>query len=395
MNLKRADRMTLARPSFIRESLKLATDPLLICFAGGNPDPDYFPWQEIKTAADMAITEDWRCTLQYSVTEGNAELRRGLQKLMADIGVDAPYEQLIITSGSQQGLDLIAKSFLNKGDKVIVESPTYMGAINAIKYYEPVFLEVETDDNGMCMDALEKTLQENPDVKFIYTIPDFQNPTGKVLSADRRKQMVRLAEKFDTIIVEDNPYYFLRYDGEAVPPIKHYDTCDRVVYLGSTSKILCPSLRIGWIIASPEIVNGAVYLKQACDLQTSELTQCIAGKYLSHFDIKAHIAQMNVLYKRKKDLMLRLIRETFPKSVKYTTPEGGLFLWLTFPEGVDALSLFNKMKDEIKVIFVPGDTFYPYGGHQNTARMSFATVSEEEIDAGIRRMGKMLCEILT
>lgn len=393
-DVRYAGRMKLATPSFIRESLKLASDPSLICFAGGNPDPAYFPWEELSAAADLAIRSDWRTALQYSVTEGNIELREQLQKMMEGIGIVTPVDQLVITSGSQQGLDLVAKAFLDKGDKVIVESPTYMGAVNAIKYYEPQFIEVETDDDGMRMDCLEQALRENPDAKFIYTIPDFQNPTGQVLAEDRRSRMIELAEQYNVMIVEDNPYYYLRYDGQAVPPVKHFDTSDRVIYLGSTSKILCPALRIGWIIAGRQVVNNLVYLKQACDLQTSELTQRIAGKYMVHNDIMAHIAHMNQLYKKKKDLMLSKIRETFPPEIRYTVPQGGLFLWLTFPEGMDALELFNRMKDSIQVIFVPGDTFYPYGGHPNTARLSFATVSEQQISDGIERMGKMLTELL-
>ena len=244
MQVKKAKRMRLARPSFIRESLKLAADPSLICFAGGNPDPAYFPWRELSSAASSVISTEWRTALQYSVTEGNTALRRELQKLMSGIGIETPAEQLIITSGSQQGLDLVSKMFLDPGDKVVVESPTYMGAVNAIKYYEPQFIEVETDQSGMRMDALEAALKENKDVKFIYTIPDFQNPTGLVLAENRRKRMVELAEAYDVMIVEDNPYYFLRYDGEVIPPVKHFDRFGRVIYLGSTSKILCPSLRI-------------------------------------------------------------------------------------------------------------------------------------------------------
>lgn len=389
-----AQRMELAQPSFIRESLKLASDPTLICFAGGNPDPAYFPWEELAQAAQRAITGDWRTALQYSVTEGNLALRESLRGMMQAIGIDTPVEQLVITSGSQQGLDLVAKAFLDKGDKVIVESPTYMGAVNAIKYYQPQFLEVETDQDGMRMDALERVLQENPDAKFIYTIPDFQNPTGQVLARERRSRMIALAEQYDVMIVEDNPYYYLRYDGEAVPPVKHFDDKDRVIYLGSTSKILCPALRIGWIIAPRNVVNSLVYLKQACDLQTSELTQRIAGEYLAHNDIMAHIARMNGLYKKKKDRMLQAIRDTFPPEIQYTVPQGGLFLWLTFPEEVDALALFHQMKESIRVIFVPGDTFYPYGGHPNTARLSFATVSEEQIGEGMERMGGMLTQLL-
>lgn len=388
-----AQRMELAQPSFIRESLKLASDPTLICFAGGNPDPAYFPWEELAQAAQRAITGDWRTALQYSVTEGNLALRESLRGMMKAIGIDTPVEQLVITSGSQQGLDLVAKAFLDKGDKVIVESPTYMGAVNAIKYYQPQFLEVETDQDGMRMDALERVLQENPDAKFIYTIPDFQNPTGQVLARERRSRMIALAEQYDVMIVEDNPYYYLRYDGEAIPPVKHFDDKDRVIYLGSTSKILCPALRIGWIIAPRHVVNSLVYLKQACDLQTSELTQRIAGEYLACNDIMAHIARMNGLYKKKKDRMLQAIRDTFPPEIQYTVPQGGLFLWLTFPEEVDALALFHQMKESIRVIFVPGDTFYPYGGHPNTARLSFATVSEEQIGEGMERMGGMLTQL--
>ena len=389
-----AQRMELAQPSFIRESLKLASDPTLICFAGGNPDPAYFPWEELAQAAQRAITGDWHTALQYSVTEGNLALRENLRGMMKAIGIDTPVEQLVITSGSQQGLDLVAKAFLDKGDKVIVESPTYMGAVNAIKYYQPRFLEVETDQDGMRMDALERVLQENPDAKFIYTIPDFQNPTGQVLARERRSRMIALAEQYDVMIVEDNPYYYLRYDGEAIPPVKHFDDKDRVIYLGSTSKILCPALRIGWIIAPRHVVNSLVYLKQACDLQTSELTQRIAGEYLACNDIMAHIARMNGLYKKKKDRMLQAIRDTFPPEIQYTVPQGGLFLWLTFPEEVDALALFHQMKESIRVIFVPGDTFYPYGGHPNTARLSFATVSEEQIGEGMERMGGMLTQLL-
>ena len=394
MQLNKADRMKLAKPSFIRESLKLAADSSLICFAGGNPDPAYFPWKEISAAADIAIQDSWRVVLQYSVTEGNVKLRSQLQRMMHDIGIETPISQLIITNGSQQGLDLISKVFINKGDKVIVESPTYMGAINAMKYYEPEFIEVETDENGMRMDSLSKALEVNSNVKFIYTIPDFQNPTGNVLAEDRRIKMIELAEKHNVMIVEDNPYFYLRYDGRPIPPIKHYDTSNRVIYLGSSSKILCPALRIGWVIADMDVINSVVYLKQASDLQNSELTQSIAANYLLSNDIMAHIETMNLLYKKKKDLMLQKIRETFPPEIKYTTPQGGLFLWLTFPDGIDALDLFNQMKDTIKVIFVPGNPFYPYGGHPNTARISFATVSEEEIETGITRMGAMLTDLL-
>lgn len=394
MELKKARRMDLAQPSFIRESLKLAADPSIICFAGGNPDPNFFPWQELEESARKAITNDWRTALQYSITEGNLELRHELQKMMEQIGIYTTLDQLIITSGSQQGLDIAAKIFLDKGDQVIVESPTYMGAVNAFKYYEPRFVEVETDENGMRMDALETALQASDAVKFIYTIPDFQNPTGSVLSEDRRRKMVELAETYNVMIVEDNPYYFLRFNGKPIPPVKHFDRHGRVIYLGSVSKILCPSLRIGWITASEEVIDSVIYLKQAADLQTSELSQRIAANYLTNFDLDVHIKEMNRLYQTKKDLMIKKIEALFPKSIQYTHPQGGLFIWLTFPEGCDTLELFHRIKQEQRVIFVPGSTFYPNGGHTNTARMSFASVGLEEIETGMERLAGALHTLL-
>lgn len=394
MSLKRASRMELAKPSFIRESLKLCSDPNITSFAGGNPDPSYFPWQEIEKAAELAIANDWQRALQYSITEGNVELRQLLRGRMAEIGVETPLEELIITSGSQQGLDLAAKIFLDPGDKVIVESPTYMGAVNAFKYYQPQFLEVEMDEGGMRLDSLEQVLQANPEAKFIYTIPDFQNPTGLVLAAERRPLLVELAEKYDVMIVEDNPYFYLRFSGQQIPPVKAFDKYGRVIYLGSVSKILCPALRVGWIVASDEVVQSAVYLKQAADLHTNEIAQRIVARYLENFDLDAHIAEMCRAYKEKKDLMVKGIEQLFPKSIAYTVPEGGLFLWLTFPEGCDTQAIFEQAYRQEKVIFVPGDTFYPYGGHANTARMSFATVTPEQIESGMERLARLLNTIV-
>lgn len=394
MELRKAKRMELAKPSFIRESLKLTADPSIISFAGGNPDPNYFPWKEIESSAKIAISNDWRRALQYSITEGNIDLRCELQELMSNIGVETCTDQLVITSGSQQGLDIVAKIFLDKGDQVIIESPTYMGALNAFKYYEPDFLEVETDNNGMRMDALEEVLMANTSTKLIYTIPDFQNPTGNVLSEERRQKMIELAQKYDIMIVEDNPYYFLRHEGQFIPPIKHFDKYGRVIFLGSVSKILCPSLRVGWIVANKDVISSVVYLKQAADLHTSELSQRITANYMKNYNLSAHISEMNRLYKEKKDLMLHKIKECFPSSIKYTTPEGGFFIWLTFPKRYDTMEIFNKVKQEQRVIFVPGDTFYPYGGHANTARFSFATVTLEEIDRGMGCLASALNKII-
>lgn len=394
MNYNFASRMELAQPSFIRESLKLAADPNIISLAGGNPDADYFPAAEIAAAAAAALAGDWKNALQYSITEGNLNLRRHLQKRMAAIGIESELNQLIITSGSQQGLDLSAKAFIDPGDVIVVESPTYMGAVNAFKYYQPRFADAAMDEHGMDMDSLEQVLQKNRRVKFIYTIPDFQNPTGLVLAEERRRRLVELAEQYETLIIEDNPYYFMRFEGAPIPPIKHFDTCGRVVYLGSISKVLCPALRVGWVIAARELTDKYVYLKQAADLHTNELSQRIIAQYLDSFDLDAHIAAMNAAYKQKKDLMVKLIRELFPKNIQYTCPDGGLFLWLTLPEGCDALQIFNYAYEKERVIFVPGDTFYPYGGHANTARLSFATVAPEKIEEGMRRLARVFASIV-
>lgn len=394
MKLRRAARMELARPSFIRESLKLAADPSLISFAGGNPDANYFPWREIDQAASLALGEDWQHALQYSITEGNPELRGLLQGRMRAIGVDTDIRQLVITSGSQQGLDMVGKIFLDPGDKVLVEAPTYMGAVNAFKYYQPQFVEVAMDADGMRMDALEQALSANPGAKFIYTIPDFQNPTGLVLAAERRQQMVELAERYDVMIVEDNPYYYMRFSGEPIPPIKHYDRYGRVIYLGSISKLLSPALRVGWVVAEPEVVESIVYLKQAADLHTNELSQRIVAKYLLNHDLDAHVAEMNRAYAEKKDLMLAKLDALFPPEIKYTRPEGGLFIWLTLPEGYDTLAIFQRCLEQAKVIFVPGDTFYPYGGHANTARLSFASITPEQVEAGMTRLAAVFRDVL-
>lgn len=394
MELRRASRMALATPSFIRESLKLAADPSIISFAGGNPDPDYFPWQELEQATAAALADDWKSALQYSVTEGNLPLRRLLQARMAAIGVTTPLEQLVITSGSQQGLDMVAKIFLDPGDKVLVESPTYMGAINAFKYYQPRFVEVAMDSQGMRIDALAAALAANPDAKFIYTIPDFQNPTGLTLAEERRPQLVELAERYDVMILEDNPYFHLRFSGRRIPPLKHYDKYNRVIYLGSVSKVLCPALRVGWAVAGDAVIQSMVYLKQAADLHTNELAQRSVAQYLGRFDLDAHIATINRAYQAKKDLMLELIRKRFPPEIACTEPEGGLFLWLTFPEGCDTQAIFHRALAEQRVIFVPGDTFYPYGGHANTARISYATVSLQKIEEGMERLARLLHDVV-
>lgn len=394
MNIRYASRMEEAKPSIIRELLKLSADPSIISFAGGNPDATFFPAEGIKKATIEVLDRDPEDSLQYSVTEGNVDLRNEILKMMEKKSIKADIDNIAITSGSQQGLDLTGKLFIDEGDTVIVESPSYMGAINAFKFYRPKFIEANMDDDGMDMDDLEQKLRDHPNTKFIYTIPDFQNPTGRTMSRERREKIVELAEKYNTIIIEDSPYYDLRFEGDKIPPIKHFDKNGRVVYLGSVSKILCPALRVGWIIADPKIIKSYVVLKQAADLHTNELGQRQIASYLKNNDFSGHIREINGSYKDKLEIMLDIMDKEFPEEIDYTVPKGGLFVWVTMPEGTDSQELFKIALEDYKVAVVPGDTFYPYGGHPNTFRLSFATVSAEKIEKGMHQLAKAMNEYL-
>lgn len=385
-----AERMGQAVPSFIRESLKLSADPSIISFAGGNPDAGYFPVEPVADSCRRVLEEDGEAVLQYAVTEGYPGLRRRILARMEAMGIHGDLENVAITSGSQQGLDLTGKVFLDQGDEVIVESPSYMGAINAFRFYQPQFVEVDMDEDGMQMDALEARLKECRRAKFIYTIPDFQNPTGRTMSAARRKRLVELAEQYNVMVVEDSPYYDLRFEGKKVPPVKSFDTGGRVIYLGSFSKVLCPALRVGWVFGEKDAVSQYVVLKQAADLHSNQLAQRIVADYIDNEDLDLHIAKINQAYKEKRDCMLHKIDSAFPKGITRTSPEGGLFIWLTLPEELDAHAIFQRALKEEKVCFVPGDTFYPYGGHKNTLRLSFATVSLEQIEEGMDRLARAL-----
>lgn len=389
MSVKRANRMIGAKPSFTREALKYAEEPGVIAFADGSPNENLFPVSELTTAFNKVLKDEWRHAFQYTPTEGFVPLKEQIQKRMAKYGVNADLDEILPITGSQQGLDLSAKIYIDPGDVILVESPTYLGALSAFRYYQPNVVEVDMDEEGMRMDALEARLQEYSNARFIYTIPDFQNPSGRVLSDERRRRMVELAEKYDVMIVEDNPYYELRFDGERLPPIKHYDTNGRVIFLGSMSKTLVPGLRVGWIVASKKIISDYVLLKQSADLSTTEIAQMSIAHYMSDEDFDAHVATLNKTYKRKRDIMLKAFQDYFPSEIKATYPHGGLFLWLTLPEHCDCMKLFYDALKE-KVIYVPGETCYPRGGHKNTLRLCYTTASDEDIEEGMKRLARAL-----
>jgi len=392
VKFKLAERMEHLKTSEIRELLKLTEQPDLISFAGGLPAPELFPIEEIKLISLKVLSNEGTNALQYGPTEGYTPLRKLIaEQRMKAVGVNTTFENILITSGSQQGLDFTGKIFLNKDDVVICESPSYLGAINAFKAYMPKFVEIPMDDNGMIIDELEKALKKFPNAKFIYTIPDFQNPTGKTLSYERRIKMLELAEKYNIPIIEDSPYSELRFEGETIPSIKSLDKKGLVIYLGTFSKTFCPGLRLGWICAEPEILSKYIIVKQSADLQTSSISQREAAAFMQTYNLNEHIDKIRAIYKRRRDLMIEMIKQEFPNNVKYTLPQGGLFIWVTLPENVDATELL-KIAIENKVAFVPGNSFFPNGGHTNHFRLNFSNMTENKIIEGIKRLGKILKE---
>ena len=393
MTLNYANRISNIKASEIRELLKLTQRPDIISFAGGLPAPELFPIEELKKISKKVLEENGTAALQYGPTEGYEPLREKITERMAKVHVNVTSDDVLITSGSQQGLDFSAKVFINPGDIIICESPTYVGAINAFKAYEPNFIEVETDDEGMIMKDLEEVLRNNDNVKFIYVIPDFQNPSGKTWSIERRKKLVELANKYNIAIVEDNPYGELRFEGEIYPAIKHYDTEGRVIFLGTFSKIFCPGLRLGWVVADKEVLNKYILVKQGADLQSSTISQMEVAKFLEEYDIEKHIEKIKVVYKKRRDIMMKTIEKEFPKEVKYTYPEGGLFTWVVLPAHINGRELAVKILEK-NVAFVPGGSFFPNGGNENTFRMNYSNMDEERIGEGIKRLGIAIKEMM-
>lgn len=394
MPLRFSKRMDNMKASEIREMLKLTQRPEVISFAGGLPAPELFPVEEMKKTLAKVMDEYGRVALQYGPTEGFEPLRVKILERMAKVKVDnLTTDNILITSGSQQGLDFMAKAFINPGDVVLCESPTYLGAINAFKAYEPRFVEVETDDDGMIMEDLERALKENENVKFIYVIPDFQNPSGRTMSIERRKGLIELANKYNVAVVEDNPYGELRFEGEILPAIKHFDTEGRVIFLGTFSKVFSPGVRLGWIAADKEVLHKFVLIKQGADLQSSTLDQIAVYKFLEDYDIEAHIDRIKEVYKRRKELMLNKMKEEFPEGIKVTNPDGGLFTWVVLPEHINARELAMKALEK-NVAFVPGGSFFPNGGHENTFRVNYSNMQDDRIVEGVKRLGEVLREAL-
>lgn len=381
------------KASEIRELLKLTTMPEVISFAGGLPAPELFPLEELKKVDVEILRKEGQLAVQYGTTEGYLPLREKIAARMKKaFQVDCTPEEIVITSGSQQGLSLLAQIFLNKDDVILVESPTYLGAINAFKLCDPKFVEVPTDEKGIIPEELEKILAEYGDrVRLMYVIPEFQNPTGITWPMERRKAFMDIVNKYDFPVIEDDPYGELRYDGDVVPSLKSMDTKGNIIFLGSFSKIFMPGLRVAWMVADPVIIDKVVKLKQAVDLQSSSFAQRQASYFIDMFDLDAHVEKIKALYGKRRTLMYDSMKEYFPEGVTFTYPEGGLFTWVTLPENMDAKEIMPKVLEK-NVAYVPGGPFYPNGGNANHFRLNYSNMPEDRIVEGIKRLGAVLKE---
>jgi len=382
------------RASDIREILKVTQQPEVISFAGGLPASELLPAAEMAELARDLLLDDGTRALQYAPTEGLEILR----KLVADRlrrlwSLGCSTEEVLIVSGSQQALDLTGKVFLDEGDVVLCESPTYLGAIGAFRAYRPTFVEVPTDDDGMVPAELEARLNSLDRVKLIYVVPDFQNPSGRRWSIERRRKLAELAGRFDVPVIEDAPYAELCFEGEPMPPVGALGDACTVVYLGTASKILSPGIRLGWVVADSDLIRRYVLVKQGVDLHTSSLVQLLAARFMLEYDLEAHIARIRDVYRSRRDAMLVALEKHFPKDVSFTRPAGGLFLWVELPQGLDSRMLLDHALEE-RVAFVPGESFFPCGGHENTLRLNFSAMPEDRITEGIRRLGKVLALVM-
>ncbi len=388
--LRFSSRMRDMRASDIREILKITQQPDIISFAGGLPASELLPAAEMAQVARDVLTEDGVRALQYAPTEG-LDLLRGVisDRLQRLWGLERSMDELLIVSGSQQALDLTGKVFLDKGDVVLCESPTYLGAISAFRAYRPRFVEVPTDDDGMVPSELENRLASIGRVKLIYIVPDFQNPSGRRWSIERRRDLAGLAGRFNVPVIEDAPYAELCFEGQPIPPVATLDDACTVVYMGTCSKILSPGMRLGWVVADRELLRRYVLVKQGADLHTSSLVQLLAARFMLDHDLEAHIARIREVYRARRNAMIAALEEHFPVDVSFTRPAGGLFLWAELPQGLDARRLLERALEE-HVAFVPGESFYPNGGHLNTLRLNFSAMPEERITEGIRRLGLVL-----
>ncbi len=387
-----ARRTNQMRSSAIRELLKITQLPDVISFAGGLPAPELFPVREIEEACSYLLQHNAKTALQYSTTEGHLPLRTWLADAMARYSIDHSPDNVLITTGSQQALDLIGKVFIDPEAAVITARPTYLGAIQSWRAYEAEFMTVPLDDHGMQVSRLEPILNER-EVRFVYVLPNFHNPAGTTLPEERRRHLVELARKYDFLIVEDDPYGALRYEGEDIIPITALAP-ERTIYLGTFSKTLAPGLRIGWVVAPEEIRQRLVQAKQGADLHTSTFDQMIANDIAQRGILKAHVRKLRAAYGERMHTMLDALAEFWPQECSWTHPQGGLFLWARVPEPINTVTMLQTALER-KVAYVPGVNFYPHedGGH-HAMRLNFSNATPDMIVEGIRRLGDTIKECL-
>jgi 2-aminoadipate transaminase len=394
-----AERTSLLKASDIRRLLKWVAEGGIISFGGGMPSPSTFPRQQIIDIITEGISEHGDKLLQYGTTQGLKELRSELRNFMEWRGINvSSIDNILILSGSQQGLDMFGKVFIDEGDVVLMELPTYLAAINTFKHYDPKFVGLRMDDNGIIMDSLEVILKElkskSKKVKFLYTVPTCQNPAGVTLSMERRKHLLELAAEYDFLVIEDDPYSSILYEPIAVAPLKSMDAEGRVIHLSTFSKILCPGLRLGWIVADDRFIEKLVLAKQGMDLCTSPLLQYIAYGALKRKVIQENLPELCALYKTKRDKMLEAMETYFPEGCKWTRPVGGLFIFAWVPERVNTKKLIQDCIKKYKVAYVPGQSFFVDGSGTNTMRLNFSYPTMDEIEEGIKRLGHAIKERL-
>lgn len=390
-----ADRVKPMKGSAIREMFKRMADPEIISLAGGNPASELFPADELSKIAGKILMTSPTVALQYGTTDGYPKMKDCAIARAKEAGAYNEGDGVLIMTGANQGIDLTAKAIINKGDKIIVESPSFIGSLNAFRTYECELVGVDVEADGMDISKLEEALKANSDAKLLYTIPTFQNPTGTTMSLEKRKKVLELASEYDLLIMEDNPYGDLRFAGEDLPTLKSLDTEGRVIYCGSFSKILSPGMRLGYVIGPPKLLEKVEMLKQVNDVHTPMLTQMMCVQFMKKYDINKYIAKNRKLYKEKCDTMISAMEEYFPKGkVEWTVPEGGIFLWCTCPSITDVSVVVNKALEK-KVAIVPGSNFaIDQSLPSNKFRLNFSSASKSDITEAIKRLGEVLTEIL-
>jgi 2-aminoadipate transaminase len=376
-------------------AMELTETEDMISFSAGFPSSETYPVEDIKEAFIQVLDHEGEEALSYCSTSGFGKLRELIAKRMYDkFGLDYKTGEVVITSGSQQALDMSSMLFINKGDVVLFETPSYLGAVNALKAYEAELVALPTDREGLILDSLKQALDQYGErVKLVYVIPDFQNPTGRSWSAERRQQFVDFISDYDIPVIEDAAYSELSFEDKLEKPLSYYDKKGQVVYVGTFSTTFCPGLRVAWLCAREQLMEKYLILKNAADLSSSAIAQRQMAYYLSHYDLDAHIKKITSLYLERRNLMMEVIDCEFPKEVGYVIPKGGLFIWLELPEGKDSRELLKRAMAE-KVAFIPGGSFYPSGVKNNELRLNFSNMKGEEIKKGMTILGRLTREYL-